>query len=262
MPGTPYLVTMQILIIEDEQPAAKQLAKLIHKARPQAQLLSSLDSIESSVEFFSAATRLPDLIFMDIQLADGLSFDIFNKINIQAPVIFTTAFDQYTLRAFKVNSIDYLLKPIDPEELAAALGKYENIYQQTPSLSPAVLHQLKNALIEPAYKERFLIKVGQQLINLRTREIRYFFSEESLVYAVTDEGKKHLVDFSLDQLEQVLSPREFFRINRKIMLHIESIHRIHTYFNGRLKLDILPPKDLEAIVSRDRVPDFKQWLDR
>ncbi|PHN07244.1 LytR/AlgR family response regulator transcription factor [Flavilitoribacter nigricans] len=253
---------MQILIIEDEQPAAKQLAKLIQKIRPQAQLLSALDSIESSVDFLRSGTAPPDLIFMDIQLADGLSFDIFNAVEVQTPVIFTTAFDQYTLRAFKVNSIDYLLKPIDPEELSAALDKYENIYQQAPALSPAILHQLKNALTEPDYKERFLIKVGQQLIYLRTADVRYFFSEESLVYAITNENKKHLVDFSLDQLEQVLSPRDFFRINRKIILHLEAIHRIHTYFNGRLKLDILPRQDLEAIVSRDRVPDFKQWLDR
>lgn len=253
---------MRILIIEDEQPAAKQLAKLIQKIRPQAQLISALDSIEASVEFLRDPAISPDLIFMDIQLADGLSFDIFNQVDVQTPVIFTTAFDQYTLRAFKVNSIDYLLKPIEPEELLAALDKYENIYQQPTALSPAVLHQLKNALTEPAYKERFLIKIGQQLIYLRTEDIRYFFTEESLVYAITRENKKHLVDFSLDQLEQVLSPRDFFRISRKIILHIEAIHKIHTYFNGRLKLDILPPQDLEAIVSRDRVPDFKLWLDR
>lgn len=253
---------MRILIIEDEQPAAKQLAKLIQKIRPQAQLISALDSIEASVEFLRDPAILPDLIFMDIQLADGLSFDIFNQVDVQTPVIFTTAFDQYTLRAFKVNSIDYLLKPIEPDELLAALDKYENIYQQPTALSPAVLHQLKNALTEPAYKERFLIKIGQQLIYLRTEDIRYFFTEESLVYAITRENKKHLVDFSLDQLEQVLSPRDFFRISRKIILHIEAIHKIHTYFNGRLKLDILPPQDLEAIVSRDRVPDFKLWLDR
>lgn len=253
---------MQILIIEDEQPAVKQLAKLIQKVRPQAQLLSALDSIESSVAFFKTTPVFPDLIFMDIQLADGLSFDIFNQIEVSAPVIFTTAFDQYTLRAFKVNSIDYLLKPIEPEELSAALDKYQNIYQQPPSLSPALLHQLKNALTEPVYKERFLIKVGQQLIYLRTEDVRYFFSEDSLVYAITIDNKKHLVDFSLDQLEPLLSPRDFFRINRKIILHLEAIHRIHTYFNGRLKLDILPKQDLEAIVSRDRVPDFKQWLDR
>lgn len=253
---------MHILIIEDEQPAAKQLSKLIQKIRPQAQLLSSLDSIEATVEFFADTPTLPDLIFMDIQLADGLSFDIFNQVDLRAPVIFTTAFDQYTLKAFKVNSIDYLLKPIDPDELSAALNKYENIYRQPPAFSPALLHSLRNALTEPTYKERFLIKVGQQLIYLRTDEIRYFFSEESLVYAITVDNKKHLIDYSLEQLEPLLSPRDFFRINRKIILYIDAIQRIHTYFNGRLKLDILPKQELEAIVSRDRVPDFKNWLDR
>lgn len=253
---------MQILIIEDEQPAAKQLAKLIQQIRPQAVLLSALDSIEAAVAYLRDTKAFPDLIFMDIQLADGLSFDIFNSVTVPAPVIFTTAFDQYALRAFKVNSIDYLLKPIDPEELAAAMDKYENIYHRPPALSSRVITQLKSALSEPAYKERFLIKVGQQLIYLRTVDVRYFFSEESLVYAVTAEHKKHLVDFSLDQLEPVLPPRDFFRINRKIILHLEAIHKIHTYFNGRLKLEILPNQDLEAVVSRDRVPDFKQWLDR
>jgi DNA-binding LytR/AlgR family response regulator len=254
---------MQILIIEDEQPAAKQLAKLIQRARPQAELLPALDSIESAVEFLSASAILPELIFMDIQLADGLSFDIFNQVDIKAPVIFTTAFDQYTLKAFKVNSIDYLLKPIEPDELDTALHKYENIYRPAPQLSSKLINQLKDALFSPSYKERFLIKVGQQLIYLRTQDVRYFYSEDSLVYAITLEHKKHLVDFTLDQLEQVLSPRDFFRINRKIILHLEAIHRIHTYFNGRLKLDLLPaPIELEVIVSRDRVPDFKLWLDR
>ncbi|MCB0632853.1 MAG: LytTR family DNA-binding domain-containing protein [Saprospiraceae bacterium] len=254
---------MQILIIEDEQPAAKQLAKLIQSARPHAQLLPALDSIESAIDYLSTPQVEPELIFMDIQLADGLSFDIFNQVKIKAPVIFTTAFDQYTLRAFKVNSIDYLLKPIEPEELDAALHKYENIYRPVPHLSLSLISQLKNALITPSYKERFLIKVGQQLIYLRTTDVRYFYSEDSLVYAITFENKKHLIDFTLDQLEQVLSPRDFFRISRKIILHLEAIHRIHTYFNGRLKLDLLPaPADLEVIVSRDRVSDFKQWLDR
>lgn len=253
---------MQILIIEDEQPAAKQLAKLVRQLRPKAQLLPALDSIESVVDFLSGTPTLPDLIFMDIQLADGLSFDIFQQVEVRAPVIFTTAFDQYTLRAFKVNSVDYLLKPIEPEEMEAALVKYENLYQQSTVLSPAVLHQLKSALTQPAYKERFLIKIGQQYQYIRIEDIRYFFSEDSLVYAVTEENKKHLMDFSLEQLEQVIPPQAFFRINRKIILHLDAIHKIHTYFNGRLKLDLLPRPGLEAIVSRDRVADFKSWLDR
>lgn len=253
---------MQILIIEDELPAARQLTKLIQKTRPQAEILPALDSIESAVAYLSDPDQAPNLIFMDIQLADGLSFDIFQQVKVTAPVIFTTAFDQYTLRAFKVNSIDYLLKPIEPEELSAALDKYENLYQSSPAISAELLHQLKNALTEPAYKERFLIKVGQQLIHLRTREVRYFFSEDSLVYAITEENRKHLIDFSLEQLEQLLPPSDFFRINRKIILHLEAIHKIYTYFNGRLKLELLPKQNLEAIVSRDRVPDFKNWLDR
>ena len=199
---------------------------------------------------------------MDIQLADGLSFHIFSQVEVNTPVIFTTAFDQYTLKAFKVNSIDYLLKPIEPDELTAALEKYEGIYLQKPILSPTLLTQLKNALIQPTHKERFLIKVGQQLIYLRTENIRYFYSEESLVYAITYKNKKHLIDYSLDQLEQLVPPKDFFRINRKIILHLEAIQKIYTYFNGRLKLDISPNQDLEPIVSRDRVSDFKQWLDR
>lgn len=254
---------MKILIVEDEQPAAKQLAKLIRKARPQAQFLPALDSIESVVDFFNSPPSLPDLIFMDIQLADGLSFTIFDQIQIDIPMIFTTAFDQYALRAFKVNSIDYLLKPVDPDELVNALEKFETIYLNRPTpITPDLLSELKNALTQPQYKERFLIKIGQQLIYLRTEEIRYFFSEDSLVYAITEKNKKHLIDYSLEQLEQVLQPKFFFRINRKIILHLEAIDRIHTYFNGRLKLDMLPKQELEPIVSRDRVADFKKWLDR
>lgn len=253
---------MKVLIVEDELPAAKRLTKMIQKVRPQAEIMEVIDSVEGAKAFFKNGHQ-PDLAFFDIQLADGLSFDIFEGLELRLPIVFTTAYDQYMLKAFKVNSIDYLLKPIDDEELLFALEKYEQLFSQAsvPLIDKQVIQELIKGVEQPPFRKRFLVKVGQQLTYLNTQDIRYFFSDEGLVYAKTDKNKKHLIDFTLDQLENMLDPADFFRINRKIVLHIESIHKIHTYFNSRLKLELRPSTDLEVIVSRDRVPNFKNWLD-
>ena len=252
---------MNILIIEDEIPAFKQLQKLLQKARGNTKVLEHLDSIESSVAWFTKYGMLPDLIFMDIQLADGLSFQIFQEIDITKPIIFTTAFDQYMLHAFKVNSIDYLLKPIDPDDLSHALDKYEKFYSKQ---APLDYSQLISAIKHPQkeYQQRFLIKAGQELRFIQTQNIGYFYSEQGLVFAVQNDGKKFNIDFTLEQLAEKLDPKFFFRINRKFIIHVSSIHRIHTYFNGRLKLDLKPDCSLDVIVSRDRVGDFKDWLNQ
>lgn len=250
---------MKVLIVEDELPAARQLHKLLDQFRPQTEILDVLDSIETTVDWFSNSPS-PDLIFMDIQLADGLSFDIFKQVKITAPVIFTTAFDQYTLKAFKVNSVDYLLKPIEPEELQAAIVKYEAHYLAPPSFDVTMLQQLLHSVTQPGYKTRFLIKLGQQLSFIPITEIRYFFSSDSLVYLKTQQNKKHLLDQSLDQLQQELDPAQFFRINRKAIICIQAIHKIHPYFNSRLKVIVDPKTDFDLIVSRDRVASFKNWL--
>lgn len=251
---------MKVLIIEDELPAAKQLQRLIQQHRPQTEVLAVLDSVETAIEWLNSHAN-PQLIFMDIQLADGLSFEIFKHVRINVPVIFTTAFDQYTLKAFKVNSIDYLLKPIDPEELQAAIGKFEAHYLQPQTHHPQMLEEMMRSIYQPAYKLRFLIKIGQQLSFIPTQQVSYFYSQDGLVYLRTQQDKKHLIDQTLDQLQQEVDPQSFFRINRKAIIRIEAITKIHPYFNSRLKLLVHPQAEFDLIVSRDRVNNFKQWLD-
>lgn len=252
---------MQVLIIEDEQPAAKQLIKLLGEIRPGIQVLDVLDSIENAVRWFQAPPPL-QLVFMDIQLADGLSFDIFQQVSIQAPVIFTTAYDQFTLRAFKVNSVDYLLKPIEPEELEQALVKYDRVFQPQVTYDRQLINQLIETVSQPRYKERFLIKAGQHISYISVSDIRYFYSDSGLVFAQTGTTKKHHLDYTLDQLQELLDPGQFFRLNRKIIAHVDAIRKIAPYFNSRLILDLHPSADFDVVVSRDRVNDFKQWLDR
>jgi len=253
---------MNILIIEDEIPAAKRLQKLILNIQPEAIITEVIDSVEQAVTVLKKTPDL-DLIFMDIQLADGLSFDIFKQTTVNTPVIFTTAFDQYALKAFKVNSIDYLLKPIETEELESAFEKFSRHYQQDQYSYPQqTIDQLIQQISQKTYKERFLVKMGQQLNYLNVCDIAYFYSEDGLLHALDQKNKRHLIDYTLDQLEALLSPDHFFRINRKNIISLSAIGKIHTYFNSRLKLDLIPKTDQEVIVSRDRVNDFKQWLDK
>ena len=251
---------MKVLIIEDEIPAAKRLSNLVHQFKPEAQILEVIDSVDGAVKWLNTFEK-PDLLFMDIQLSDGLSFDIFNHTEIQSPIIFTTAYDQYTLKAFKVNSVDYLLKPIDPDELEKAFLKFDKIYRQPQAYDRSAIENLLKVMTQKEYKSRFVVKVGQQLTYISVEDISYFYSDDGLLCAKTNNGKRHILDYTLDQLEQVLDPSEFFRINRKIITRINAINKIHTYFNSRLKLELNPKTELEVIVSRDRVNDFKKWLD-
>ncbi len=251
---------MKVLIIEDEIPAAKRLRNLITQHCPEAAVMDVVDSVEGAVQWLNTF-ECPELIFMDIQLSDGLSFDIFNQTEVVSPVIFTTAYDQYALKAFKVNSVDYLLKPIDPKELECAFEKFKNLHQQSQEYDRTAIQSLISSITQKEYKERFLVKVGQQLNYLQVKEIAYFYSDDGLVYALTNANRRHVLDYTLEQLHDVLDPKHFFRINRKIVIHIDAIHKIHTYFNSRLKLELVPRTDFEAIVSRERVGDFKSWLD-
>lgn len=252
---------MNILIIEDEQPAAKRLNNLILEHRPQFRILDALDSVEGAVQWLRAHPA-PDLMFLDIQLADGLSFDIFNQVQVQSPVIFTTAYDQYTLKAFKLNSVDYLLKPIDPEELARALDKFDQFFGKKMNYDLQTIQQMIQGMAKPHYKERFLVRVGQQMTYIAVTDIQYFYSENGMAYAKTADNKRHLIDYTLEQLEETLDPASFFRINRKVITHIDAIQKIAPYFNSRLKLEIKPKADFDVIVSRERVGAFKNWLDR
>ena len=246
---------MRILLIEDELPAARQLARLLREARPDGAILETLDSVESAVSWLRTFPP-PDLIFMDIQIADGLSFDIFQQVEVAAPVIFTTAFDQYALQAFRVNAIDYLLKPIDPEELVAALHKVE---QRRPAALPD-LAALARYFSPREYKERFMVKAGKHFQMLRADDVACFHSADGFTQALDTGGKKHFVDHPLDELEQLLDPRRFFRVGRNLIVHINAVLRVATHFNGRLKLEIKPAPAEEVFVSRERAAAFKAWL--
>lgn len=253
---------MKTLIIEDEQPAAKRLIKLLSAHCPECEILETLDSVEAAAKWLKQSPP-PDLVFMDIQLADGLSFDIFSKVEVAVPVIFTTAFDQYTLRAFKVNSVDYLLKPIDPNELVLSLDKYRKFFQRKETYDSSGLEKmLRSVMNQQTYKERFLIKSGQHLSYISIAEIAYFFSEDGITFAYCSNGKKHIIEQTLDQLAQSLDPKKFFRINRQVIIHIQTVSKISTWFNSRLKLELSPPSEVNTVVSRERVADFKDWLNR
>ncbi len=248
---------MKAIILEDEKLSADYLITLLHRINPGIEIVGVYDSVSAGLEVFQQSIEA-DVLFADIHLADGLSFDIFSKIHIEIPVIFTTAFDDYAIKAFKLNSIDYLLKPIGITDLKSALEKLERI-QVTQSkiqeVSVNYIQQTKN------FKNRFLVKIGDAIIPIKTEEIIHFLSEDGMVFLVTKQGKRHPIDYNLDQLEQLIDPAHFFRINRKVIVEINSIQKVVSFFNSRLKIksDIL---DEEAcIVSRDRVPSFKNWLD-
>lgn len=253
---------MQVLIIEDEFHAVQYLSGLLRDLIPELTILATIDTVEDAVEWFKT-NAAPELVFMDIQLADGLSFDIFKHVEVSAPVIFTTAFDQYTLRAFKLNSIDYLLKPVEPEELQAALAKYSK-YHQTQTMTTDWQQLLANLPIHQndAYRQRFLTKQGKSLTYLLTDDIAYLYSDEGITFAIDKQGKRFVIDATIDRLHTELDPKDFFRINRGQIVHVKSIQQIDSWFSHRLKLKLSPHNEQhEHVVSRDRVKDFKGWLD-
>ena len=222
-------------------------------------IVNRFDSVESSVKYLQSADGI-DLIFMDIQLADGLSFDIFKQTNITTPVIFTTAFDQYTLKAFKVNSIDYLLKPVDEHELKQAVDKYRQLYPKKDTSYSEKILKLVQEMNVLKYKERLLIKRGQQLSYLKTETLAYCYADGKLCYAVDFNGSRFLLENNLSQLEEQLQPNNFYRINRHLLVNIEAVKKVHVWLGGRLKLEVLPVTTAETIVSRERVNGFKEWL--
>ncbi len=248
---------MKILIIEDESPAARRLIKLIQELEPHAEILGPLDSVESCLKWLES-NPTPDLLLMDIQLSDGLSFEIFEHHQIPAPIIFTTAYDEYALRAFQVNSIDYLLKPIDPEALAKSLKKLDQIRssQQQPEWQ-RIVEDLK----PKQYKSRFLFKKGDGYIPVPASDIHFFHAREKMVMAQVSDGKQFLVDKTLDQLESELNPEHFYRANRSFIIAQQAVTELRNSFNGKLKLSLVKqPADTEISISRDKAADFKQWL--
>jgi len=249
----------KIIIIEDEQPAAKRLRKLVTALSAEIEILEVIDSVEDAVEWFEN-NPAPDLAFFDIQLADGISFSIFEKVEVKCPVIFTTAYDQYAIKAFKVNSIDYLLKPIDPDTLDKAWNKYLNLQSDSNTDLSSIVAAFKEANQKKNYKERFLIKKGEQFKYLTINEVAYFISDDGLTFLIDKNGKRFIVDDKLDALENALDPRTFFRINRKLIISDSSVNKINAYFNSRLKLELSPTAKDEVIVARERVSTFKKWL--
>jgi DNA-binding LytR/AlgR family response regulator len=250
---------MNIIIIEDEKPAARLLERKIEKLG--YSITTLLHSVEESLLWFQNNSH-PDLIFLDIQLSDGLSFEIFEKIDIKSAVIFTTAYDEYALRAFKLNSIDYLLKPIDEEELATAISKFANQFQVN-RVSNLDFEAIKRMLVNPIskeYRKRFSVKIGQQIKVIDVAEIECLYSENKGTYIHTSDNRDYLIDSSLEVVEAELNPNDFFRISRKYIIPLQSVKEIQVYSNSRLKISLPTYKADEVIVARERVSDFKEWL--
>lgn len=256
---------MKALIIEDEALAAERLADLIQQYDADIEIVAQLDSVREAVAFFNTE-KAPDLAFFDIQLADGLSFDIFEQATVNCPVIFTTAYDEYALRAFKVNSIDYLLKPIDSEELSKAFDQFFKLQKDNKTTEKApdlALIQQAMQMMTKQYKTRFIIKAGSKITSVPVENILYFYSEHRTTYVRTKDAKKHAIDYTLEQLEGLLNPQFFFRLNRKFIAAFPAIKEVLTYSNSRLKVELAATGNDELVlVGRDKVGDFKKWLDQ
>jgi len=250
---------MKVLIIEDEKPASQKLIRLLKKIDRSIEIIDTIESVEKTVNWWLSNSQ-PDLIFMDIQLEDGICFEIFDKCDIKTPIIFTTAYDDFTLKAFKVNSVDYLLKPINLSELEKAVNKYRTIHQKEFDLTS--ISSLISKL-QPKIKERFLIKIGEHLHSVQVSSINYFFVKDRCNYIKVDTGKNYLIDHSLDKIEQLVDPKLFLRVNRNFIINFNSIKDVVYYSSSRLRILLNNTSDnFEILVSRERVADFKEWMDR
>jgi DNA-binding LytR/AlgR family response regulator len=259
---------MKILIVEDEDLAVKKIQKTLASVDSEAVITGITDSIKSTVEWIQQNPQ-PDLILMDIELADGQSFEIFNLVEIKSPVIFTTSYDEYALKAFKINSIDYLLKPVQKEELQAALSKFKKIKQAYGSADTgeskevnldSLVKELQRKLQPKDYRKRFLVKHAQKLVSVEIDEIAYFFSDGRLNFFKTNDNRKFVVDYTMDELQDMLDPAQYFRISRSFYVSVNCIDKIDDYFGNRLILQLKPVVDKEALVSREKVTDFKKWM--
>lgn len=258
---------MRLLIIEDEDLAVKKLQKTIASIDETAEVVGVAQSIRSSVDWLKN-NPAPDLILMDIELADGQSFEIFDRVEVTSPVIFTTSYDEYAVKAFKVNSVDYLLKPIQKDELLNAIEKYRKLKLNysgnvipTPSINvEQLIKELQQQLQPKEYRKRFLVKHANKMVSVDINDIAYFFSENGLNFFTTNDNKRYLVDYLMDEIETMLEPEKYFRVSRSLIVTIESIDKIEDYFGSRLILKLNPAYDKEALVSREKVADFKKWM--
>lgn len=249
---------MNVIILEDEVRASNHLERLIAKVAPEMKIIARLESVRDGVTFLDANTTI-DLIFSDIQLADGLSFELFRQVSVNCPIIFTTAYDHYAIEAFKTNGIDYLLKPIEEERLLRAI---EKVKQFTPAFTLEKLMAIANASKNTTYKSRFMVKVGDKIKSIAVEEILAFYSLEKATFIQTTGNRSYCIDYALEQLDELLDPTLYFRINRKYIVSIQACTNILAWTNSRLRLKIEGIDDQEIIVARERVQEFKNWLDR
>ena len=250
---------MKLLIVEDETLAVNRLRKLLVEIDPKIEVIAAVNSIVSTVDWLSK-NHLPDLILMDVELADGQCFEIFKRVNVTTPVIFTTSYDQYAIEAFKVNSIDYLLKPVGIDDLRNALNKFSTLHK--PSSSLGTLEQFLQHFqkMNQSYRERFLVKTGSRYVSLETDMIAYFYFQDRVTFIKTWKDENYIVDFSMDELEQLLSPTDFFRVNRQFIVNHRSVTNIQDYFNNKLLLTLKPQASQEVVISRERAAEFKIWM--
>lgn len=257
---------MKVIIIEDEALAARQLKAMVQECDESIEVVMMLDSVEASVAWLQS-NESPDLLLMDIELVDGQSFEIFNQVEVKSPVIFTTAYNEYAIQAFRVNSIDYLLKPIDEKALQRSLQKFRELKSLygTTSDNSLNINELVNALKQTKhppteYRERFLLKQGSRLVPIAVEDIAYFYSQERLTFVKTWDERSYVVDYTLDELECILNPKCFFRANRQVILCAKAVDKVHLHFNSRLKLDLKPTSTEEVFISRDKSGEFRLWM--
>jgi two-component system, LytTR family, response regulator LytT len=253
---------MKVLILEDEPLSAQRASDMLRVYDPNIEVVAAIDSVEEATQWLRQNPE-PDLMLVDIHLSDGLSFRIFDQIPLKSSVIFTTAYDQYAIQAFKVNSIDYLLKPLDTQELSLALGKYYTLSRERKQLESSDIMRISQAIqaFQKKYKNRFLVKFGDTIQFKQVDEVAYFFADDKLVYLVANDGRRYLIDYRIEQLADVLDPQYFFRINRKMIVRIAAIHKIKNLINSRLQLFLQPIFEQEIFISKEKSTAFKTWLD-
>jgi DNA-binding LytR/AlgR family response regulator len=252
---------LNTLIVEDEHLAASRLQRMLKRIDPEIHILATLDTVKDAVEWLEANEA--DLIFLDIHLADGNSFGIFDQIEVKTPIIFSTAYDQYAIKAFKLNSVDYLLKPIDKEELEGAISKFKEMQLagQTGNIDvQAIMKAMQGQ--QSSYQKRFIVTSGEMITSVKIDDVAYFFGQQKYVFLITKDNRRHIIDYTLGKLEGMLDPEQFFRINRQFIIGFDAIQNMFSYSKSRIKIELDPPGEIDAIVSIDKSRRFKDWLNR